>query len=114
MNKQMKIDLEDLPVIVDDIIKGFDKLNEKEQVDASARLNAIRLKCEKHCDAVKETFKQKFKGKDGVVVGVMFEAHVTVNNVTRLDQQYLKINHEDAYNDSLKSAKERRVDYKPR
>lgn len=114
MNKQMKTDLADLPEIVDAIIEGFPKLSEAEQVDASARLNAIRLKCETHGNTIKEQYKSRFKKKGGVVPGIMFEAVVTVGPVTRLDQKYLEVKHREAYNDSLKTSTQRRVDYKAR
>ncbi len=114
MNKQMKDDVADLPDIVEAIIKGFSKLSAEEQVDVSARLNAVRLKCEKHNEAVKDTFKAKFKRKGGVVPGVAFEAVVSYGPVTRLDQKYLEVTHPEEFNDSLKASYQYRVDYKAR
>lgn len=114
MNKQMKADVADLPDIVEAIIQGFPKLSAEEQIDVSARLNAVRLKCEKHGDAVKETLKAKFKRKGGVVPGLAFEAVVTYGPVTRVDQKYLQVEHTEAYNDSLKTSYQYSVNYKAR
>jgi hypothetical protein len=114
MNKQVKQDLAVLPDIFEDFKKEFPKLRLVEQVDMAARINAVRLSCEKLLEDAKDGFKLKTKSRDGIVPGTNFNAVVSVNSVTRLDQKVLKIEYPAVHAKCLRDNDEVRVDFKAR
>lgn len=93
---------------------AMQRLTLQQKIDLGARIRAIKARAEAIDEMVKADINKKLHGKDGVVRGILFSALRASHAVTRVDQQYLEINHPRVYRKCLKTTNEARILFQAR
>ncbi len=110
----VKLNLDVAVKALESVMDNYLKLTLQQRIDLGARARAIKARAEAIDHWVKDDINKKLNAKDGAVRGVMFSAERTTHQVTRVDQQYLEMNHPRVYRKCLKTTNEARIIFQAR
>lgn len=114
MNKVANNDLKDAVEALESLKALLPKLSLVDQVDAGARIRAIKNRAKELDDLLTEDLKGMLNNEDGVLKGGAFDANLAYHDVTRLDQQLLQELYPAAYKKCLRAKPQGTLTYKPR
>ncbi len=114
MRRSVKQDLFDACDALEHLVELLPKLNLIERVDIAARLRGAVKTAEKIDSMVKEDIKASLNHKPGSLSGETFKAMLALIQVTRLDQQRLKVDHPKIFNQCQVTQTQERVTFEVR
>lgn len=114
MNQTAKTDLNDMTDCLESLIKLLPKLSKADKIDIGARISAVKRSAEKIDESIKGEIKEWKKQKEGVVKGELFEAVLSYNDITRLNQTRLKEEAPDLHKKYSDTKPEARITYRLR
>lgn len=115
MLKAAKTDLSDICDALESLHKAvLPRLTREEKVDVAARLRSAAKTVEAIDKSIKEEIKGWRKGKEGEVKGELFKAILTLVPTTRLNQELLKEQHPDVYEECKETKDQTRISFEVR
>ncbi len=109
-----KLSLDVAVKAMEHVMDNYTKLTLQQKIDLGARVRSLRARAEAVDSWIRDDINKKLHNKDGVVRGVAFSAERATHPVTRVDQQYLEVNHPRVYNKCLKTTNEARILFQAR
>ena len=114
MNKSLKNDLIDASDATEHLMKRLPDLTFEDKVDIAARLRAVVKNCEAIDKAIKDDIKKRLKHKNGVVLGDLFKAVLTVVPTVRFNTTNFKTDQPVLYNSYCEEQDQERITFEPR